>query len=216
MAIKSGASVDVKLLGIYLSPSWLSGLITLLTGIMILGGTVLLTHVGTSIQQSLLGLHDAYTQSSIGFSVDTISNKFAQNVALNNVLLFLMWGSVGLVVYSIVQGVANELKQADRLLRRLYDAPASRAGIIRNVISHIVIRLGALACWWALFRFTIYKLLPYAIGASHASALHLTNASGWWHSLLGAIALMLSVYVLTVLLRLVMLRPRLFSSEVIL
>lgn len=216
MAIKNAASADTKLLGIFLTPSWFSGLAAIVVGCVIMGGTIAFTHVGTTARQSILGLHDAYVGGSFGKSVAVVSNRLAQNTTLNNVLLFLMWGSVGLVVYSIVQGVANEFRQADQLLHELKSVSArSRQAIVREATVHALIRLIALACWWLLFRYTIYHLLPQTIAASHASALHLVDVHGWIRSLLAVVSLMLALHVLTVLLRLVIFRPRVFDSDII-
>jgi hypothetical protein len=59
----------------------------------------------------------------------------------------------------------------------------------------------------------LYKLMPYGIATAHAGALHLTNISDWLHSVLIGVACVAGVHVLTVLLRLVFLRPRFFSDE---
>jgi hypothetical protein len=216
MAIKTGASVDRKLLGVFLRPSWLSGLISLLVGVTVIVSTILLTRVGNTVQQSLLGLHNVYNASSVGRSVETVTNNFAQNSDLNNVLLFLMWGSVGLLVYSIVQGVAKELHDADRLLRELEEVPASRSSILHDLFLRAIIRLVSLACWWILLRFTIYELFPYTIAAAHISALNPANAGDWTQTLLAGLGCMLAMHGLTIFLRLTFLRARLFGGDIIL
>jgi hypothetical protein len=217
MAIKSGVSGDVKLFNAVLVPSWLSGMVVVLASVAIVGGTVLLAHVGYVAHQSLLGLQSLYADSSIGKSVLTVSDNLAQNTSLNNALLFLMWSSVGLVVYSVLQGLLHELKQAGGLLHEIEDAPPpSRGSVLRAATLRAVVRLGALAGWWLLFRFTIYTLLPQVIGAAHFSALHLTYIHGWLRSLLAVAVLIFVLHGLVVLLRLVMLRPRLVGSDIIL
>ncbi len=213
--MQSGAAVDAKLLGIFLRPSWLSGLVSVIVGVAVVSFTVLLTHVGTTVQQSLIGLHSVYNSSSVGHSVQTVTNNFAQNTVLNNILLFLMWGSIGLLVYSIVQGIASELREADRLLRELEQAPASRSSILHNLLIRGAIRLIALICWWLLFRFTFYKLIPHTIGMSHVSAIAPMDTGDWISTILAALGCMVSIHVLTFLLRLIFMRPRLLSSDVI-
>lgn len=215
MATNSGVSGDLKLLGVFLSPSWLSGLVAVVAGVSVIGGSIALTHLGGAAQQSLLGLHLAYRQSSVGASVQTIGNSFAGNTQINNVLLFLFWGMVGLVVYSIAQSAVSEFKNADELLHELASARAKRLGIMENVASRTLIRLGALVAWWLLSRFMVYKLVPYAIASAHLSALHLTSAADWWRTLLAGLACILGVHLLAVLLRLVTLRARLFDSEIV-
>jgi len=216
MAIKNAASADTKLLGIFLTPSWLSGLVSVVCGCLVIGGTIALMHVGTTTRQSILGLHDAYVSGSFGRSVGVVSDRLAQNTTLNNALLFLMWGSVGLVVYSVVQGFANEFKQADELVHELKGIPArSRQSILRAAIGRALIRLIAFVCWWLLVRYGVYHLLPQAITAAHGSALHLTDISDWARSVLAAGEIMLALHILTVLLRLTVFRPRIFDEDII-
>lgn len=212
MSIGSKSAGRSELLGVFLSPSWLSGLIAVLAGVLVVIGTVVLTHVSGTLQQGLLGLHLAYQQSS---GAQTVSNTFAQNTTLNNVLLFVLWGAVGLAVYSIVQNVVQELSSADELMHELEYARTNRRDILRAVALRAVIRLGALIAWWLLVRFMIFKLIPYDIASARLSALHLTSASDWTRSILGGTVCMLGVQGLAILLRLLVLRPRLFGNEII-
>jgi hypothetical protein len=211
MSIRSETAGSPKLLSVFLLPSWLSGLISALAGVLIIGGTVLLTHIGGTLQQGLLGLNLAYQQSS---GAQTVSNTLAQNTSLNNVLLFVLWGTVGLVVYSIVQNVVHEFSSADKLVHELHYVHADRHKILRAVILRAVIRLAALVAWWLLVRFMAYKLVPYDIAAARLSALHLANATDWVRCILGGAACMLGVHGLTILLRLLLLRPRVFGGEI--
>lgn len=211
MSIRSETAGNSKLLGVFLLPSWMSGLIAALAGILVIGGTVLLTHAGSTLHQGLLGLHLAYQQSS---GAQTVSNTFAQNNSLNNVLLFVLWGAVGLVIYSIVQNMVHEFSSADELVHELHYVHADRRKILRAVGLRATVRLGALLAWWLLVRFMVYKLVPYDIAAARLSALHLTNVSDWARSVLGGAVCMLGVHGLTILLRLLVLRPRLFGGEI--
>lgn len=210
----SDSSRDARLLVVFCMPSWLSALACGLFGAFIIIGTIVLSHVGTDVQQSLLGLHNVYSESSVGTNVHTIGNNFGRNQLLNNSLLFILWGSVGLVVYSIVQGALNELKQADKLLHELNYVHANRQTIVRNVALRAAIRLGALLTWWFVLRFLIYMLMPYAIATAHTSAANLTVPSDWAWSLLAGFALAVGLHVLVVLTRLVFLRPRLFGEQI--
>ncbi len=215
MTDSSQAPSDAKRLVAFLAPTWLSSLICICFGGIVIFGTVLLTHVGSDVQQSLIGLHSVYSQSSVGTSVQTIGNNFGDNTYLNNALLFLLWGSVGLVVYSIVQSGMKEFGQADKLLHELNYVHANRRDILRNVALRAAIRLGALCAWWIMLRFIIFTLVPYAIATAHICAMHLLGVSDWAHSLLAGAACALGAHVLIVLVRLVFLRPRLVGEEIL-
>jgi hypothetical protein len=198
-----------------LLPTWLSGLIAITVGVVVTSLAVLLTREGNTVQQSLLGLQHVYVQSSVGSSVQTVGDNFAKNKYLNNVLLFLLWGSAGLVIYSILQSILREFSRANELLRRLDYVNADRHGIIRSVATRTAIRLAAFVCWWLLVRLTIFRVIPYTIAAAHTSALSLADASAWLHTVEAAVGCMLCVHALTVLLRLSLLRVRLLGSDII-
>lgn len=207
-------SEDARLLEVFLLPSSMSALICGLFGGLTVFGTIVLTHVGSDVQQSLIGLHNVYLTSSIGANVHTVGNNFGQNAFLNNALLFILWGTIGLVVYSIVQGAMNELREADKLLRELNYVHANRDAIIKNVALRAAIRLGSLLTWWFVLRFIIYKLVPYAIASAHISAANLLGPFDWLRSLLAGFACALGLHVLIVLTRLIFLRPRLIGDSI--
>lgn len=213
MSIRIGTASDTRLFSAFLAPSWLSGLIVIVVGVFILGGTITLTHLGGAVQQSLLGLGQAYQQTSIGGSVHAVGTKISSNPILNNSLLFILWGTVGLVVYSIAQSAVNEIRNTNELFHELDYVHANRNGMVRDIVLRGVIRAGALIAWAVLARYTIYTFIPYAIAATHNTALRLTSMHDWERSLLTTLGCMLSVHFLAVLLRLAMMRTRLFGSS---
>ena len=216
MSIKSGIRSDARLLGHFLLPSWLSALVSIVVGVIIIGGTIALTHFGSVVQQSLLGLHSAYRHSSVGASTDTVAGRFTHNAALGNVLFFLSWGLVGLVVYSVAQGFVNELKNARDLSRELKYAQGNRQAIVKNVGVRAAIRVVALIILLLAIRLAVYRLVPYAVATAHTGALHLASVLDWLHSLAAGMVCLVGMHVLAVLMRLVFLRPRLLSGEIVL
>lgn len=207
------ASRDLRLYGLFLRPSWLSAFVAVLVGCGVIGGTILLTHVGGTVRQSLLGLHGAYDKTSFGNSVGALNARLTNSALLNNALLFLLWGSVGLVVYSIVQGGMAELKGANALLRQLKYVNSDRRGILIHAGGRAAVRIVAFGLWWVLLRLLIYKLFPYAIVAAHTTAFHFASPSDWERCVLAAAGCMVSIQGLAALARLSMLRPRLFGRE---
>lgn len=208
-----GALGDKKVLGALLLPSWLSGLIAVTCSILLIVGSIALTHLGNTVQQSVLGLQHVYIQSPIGTKTATVSDNFASNIYLNDVLLFLLWGSVGLMVYSIVQGILAEIKKANDLIHVLHYVHANRQKILRDAFERESVKVVAFVCWWLLFRYAIYTFAPYTIAAAHTLAIHPIEISAWLRSIYAAILCTLTLHVLTVLLRLALLRPRVFGIE---
>lgn len=214
MSIKVGALGDKRLFEDLLLPSWFSGFAAVTIGVLLVAGTIVLTVFGDTVQQSLLGLQHVYTQSSVGAKVSTISDNFASNTYLNNVLLFLLWGSVGLMVYSVVQGIVSELSRANSLVQELRFAQVDRRSILREALLRETVKVLAFVTWWVIFRYAIFKLTPFTIATAHTSATHLANVADWGYSLLAIVLCVLTVHVLTVLMRLSFLRARVFGTEI--
>ena len=214
MSIKVGALGDKRLYEDLLLPSWFSGFAAVSIGMLLVMGTIALTIFGNTVQQSLLGLQHVYTQSSVGAKVSTISDNFASNSYLNNILLFLLWGSVGLMVYSVVQGIVTELSRANGLVQELRFAQVDRHTILREALLRETVKVVAFAAWWIIFRYAIFKLTPFTIATAHTSATHLTNVADWGRSLLAIVLCILAVHILTVLMRLSFLRARVFGTEI--
>ena len=213
MASGDGVSNNKKLLKDLVLPSWLSGLTACTTTVAIIGLTVTLTHLGGTVQQSLLGLKNVYTQSPLGTTLQTVSANYATNTYLNNVLLFILWASVGLMVYSIVQAILTEFGNVHNFLREIRYINGGQH-ILRDTLVRLLIKVLAFASWWILFRYTIFNLAPYTIAAAHTSAVRPVDLIGWAHCLLAALLCILAVHGLTILLRLSVLRARVFGEDI--
>ena len=215
MALKNESAGTARLVGILLTPSWFSGLVAFLVGIIVIGGTVLLTRIGSATEQSVLGLHSIYRHSSLGINADDVGQHLGSNSIFNNAILFVLWGSVGLVVYSAVQGIINELNHTDDMLHEMHYVHANRQSILRDAIFRAVTRLAALAGWWILAWAMLHKILPYAIASAHLSAYNLSNIHEWLHTLIGFCLCLLGIHGLVILLRLIILRPRLTGNSIL-
>src|SRR5581483_5158345 len=215
MALRTEFSGTTKLIVRLVTPSWASGLFAMLIGITTVIGTILLTRLGNSTQQSLLGLHAVYSQSSLSINVNAVGQHLGSNSFFNNAVLFVLWGSVGLVVYSIVQGLVTEFKNTDDLLREMHYVHANRQTLVHDTTIRAITRLTALAAWWTLAWILLHKVFPYAIASAHLTAYHTVDTHNWLHTLLGFCYCLLSLHGLTVLSRLIVLRPRLTGNSIV-
>jgi hypothetical protein len=215
MALQSSSSGTFKLVGVLLTPSWTSGLFTVLISILIVGGTLLLSHIGSATQQTLLGLHAVYRSSTVGIDTNSVGQHLSSNSVFNNAVLFVLWGSVGLAVYTIVQGMANEFRNTSERLHELNFVHSNQPTIIRDIVLRGVIRLAALASWWILAWLMFHRVIPYTIAAAHLTAYKLGDVSSWLYTLLGFILCVLCIHCLVVLIRLIFLKPRLSGNSII-
>ena len=215
MALRSGTAGAFRLTGFLVTPSWASGIFTFLVSLCFVAGTILLAHFGSGAQQSLLGLHSVYSQSSVAASADTVGEHLSGNTLFNNGILFILWGSVGLMVYSVVQGVAKEFQNTDDLIHELHYVHVDRHKVLREVEIRSAIRFITLAVWWVLAWAILHKVIPYAIASAHVNAYHLRDVKAWLRTLLGFALCLISIHGLVVGVRLMALRPRLFGNSLI-
>jgi hypothetical protein len=215
MALKDGKQGTVKVVVVLLTPSWPSGLFAVLVGLLASGGTIALARLGSATEQSLIGLHSVYRQSSLGASSGIVGQHLSSNTLFNNAVLFVLWGSVGLVVYSIVQGLANEFRNTDDLLHEMKFVHADRSRLVYDTTLRALTRFGALAAWWIVAWTMLHKIFPYTITTAHFSAHNPSDIGRWLQTLLGFAACVLGIHVLTILLRLILLRPRLRSNSIL-
>jgi hypothetical protein len=194
------------------TPSLLSGCIAVFVGIVVFVGPIILTQFGGRLQQSLLGVR-SYDKSTLGSSSGIISTHFLANGFVGNAIFFLLWGFVGLVVYFIAESVVRELLGAHDLVKEFNYVHIDRGSLGRSVAERSLVRIGTVVAWGFLLRTLCYTLIPYAIAAAHISALKVYSASDWARSIGLAVSCVLAVHILAVLLRLMLLRPRLFTNE---
>lgn len=214
-ASNAGDTIDRRLLIILLLPSYLSSSSALLFMLSLIAFPFLSLRVGSLTRQDLSTLHTIYHQSHFGSAADLIGQHLSQNMIINNVLLFLMWGSVGLVVYLIVQGILNTLKDADNMVNELGYVNADKRQMVTAAIGRAIIRLIALAAWWIVFRLVLFNLAPLAWDTAKIASATTNSINGWSQSIIYAITCALALHCLTVLMRLALLRPRLFSNIIV-
>lgn len=214
MSIQTGALGDKRLFRDLVLPSWLSGLLAVSVSMALIGLTIVLTHFSDTVKQSLLGLQQVSTQSSVGAKAIMVSDNFASNAALNNVLIFLLWGSIGLMVFSIVQVILTEVRRANNVVQELNYINADRHSILREALTRETIKVIAFVLFWLLLRYAIYTTAPYTIAVAHTLAIHPSTVATWWRIIYAALLCILSLHILTVLLRLTFLRPRIFGADI--
>lgn len=215
MALRNSTAGTLRLVGFLVTPSWSSSILTLVISLCVVAGTILLTHYGSGAQQSLLGLHSVYSKSSVGTGTNIVGQHLSSNALFNNAVLFVLWGSVGLMVYSVVQGIAKEFKNTGDLLHELNYVHVDRHKVLGDAATRAMVRFAALAVWWLLGWTILHKIFPYAIATAHVTAYHLSDVSSWLHTLLGFGLCVVSMHGLIVCLRLMILRPRLTGNSII-
>src|SRR4051812_31149283 len=97
----SGMNKNRPQLGQVLSPSWLSGLMSVVIGLAVVIGTVGLAHYNGSNFQLLRDQSQASQTRPIIDDYEELDTSFSANQLLSDIPLLAFWGGIGLVAYSL-------------------------------------------------------------------------------------------------------------------
>jgi hypothetical protein len=208
----NNSNLDRQLFGILLSPSWLSGFVSAFISI----GVVVVTMVSASYSASdtrlqFMKFHLERSQASsgaIGHALD--SNKF-----IGNLPLLLFWCLMGFVVYMFAINVVGAIHQAAELNDELaHFTHLNRRQIIGQAIEKLLIRLIVLAVWIPYIIVFFHHIVPFSVASALAALPILYTPTGIYYVVLAVVVLFAALQIHVILLRLLALRPRLFSNAV--
>jgi len=196
-----------------LLPSWLSGLVAGVVSLAAVAGTIIVTNYEVSgLRQEIFEAQNSGTAVQ-GFDYQAITNHLAQNQLISNLPLFLFWAALGVVVYLLATGLWSGLANAEELREELDYVNAPRQWILRTILIHLTVRLMVLVLWVIYLQIFLRILLPYALAAAHVAATSLLSFSGIGYALLALVAGLLAIHVHVVLLRLLLLKVRVFGAQ---
>ena len=205
-------SDSLRLFFSLLAPSLLSGAIATLIGLLLFIGPFLLIHFGNAAQEGFLGLHIAYQQSSLTNVAHGVSTQFLGNPHVGQAVFLGFWGAVGLVVYLLAASLVRRSEDFFSLVHQMDYVNVVRHQYVQYHVIRAIVRIVAVVGWCLLLPNFIYKFIPYSLAAAQVSAEHGTLHT-WLTSLLFCLGSVLTLHILTVLLRLMVLRPRLFGQS---
>jgi len=203
---------DRRLVTLLLTPSWISGLIAVVAGLVVSIGVIVSFEAHNSLlQQHLLSWQQAAPQPVLTTPAQTLPESDHPSIKSTWPLL-IVWGLVGLVVYVIASSLARSAAQADDLRKSLDYVNAHPRAVLAATAEHIVWRILTIII---LISFTLaiwHLAVPYSITAAHASVANVLSLDGALYALLSFALIAFSLHVETVLLRLTLGRARVFSS----
>jgi hypothetical protein len=135
------------------------------------------------------------------------------NPILNKILFFVFWMVIGLVVYVILSGVGAGVSSAEQAVEeaRFVHAQKLRLGseLGLKVVLHLI-GLGLLVIY-SIFLFKI--LLPFGILCARIVSGDLRQPVNWLYAILGLIVLCGTFYLGMILVRFLLLKPRIFGGQ---
>jgi hypothetical protein len=206
----STSNFDAELFGILLLPSWLSGTIAIVLSLIFSVGTILLSIYQTS---SIRVDYLQYQAAELSNSYQQINNRLAENSFISNLPLLVFWSIVGLVVYLFAANLFAAIHNTAELHSQLRDyVNVDRKKLILSAFTHLGIRLLVLAVWTIYIFFFFHHVIPYCTAAAIAGSGHLGFVQNCLYEILAVILMVAAIHLHTIMLRLLLLKPRLFSG----
>ena len=201
-------------LSLALSPSWLSGLIAVITGLVVAGGMVLIFTASSSQIQEQLIVWQHPTSTHKLTTPDQVLKENDKQTLQGSWPLLIFWSILGLVVYAVATTIIKSIGNAEAFRESLGYVHAKKLSMLAGAALSITFRLVVIGLW-ALFAVMFFKrVIPYSITAAHASAADVASVYGITYALLSFLAISLSLHLHTVLMRLSLGKARLFNSVV--
>lgn len=203
--------IDRKLFLLLLTPSWLSGFVAVTLTLCVSVGSMLLLHFGNIAHQGLFA-SVLYTKRSIPLSAHTVSQRILNNPTVGNMVFLLFWATVGCIVSITAAGFAKELNRIISLEKTLGYVHVDRKAFIRDAVVRLLVRIVATVCLWILLHLLVYTFMPYLIAVAHTVTTHPASITAWLDNVYAVLGCILAIHVLTIDMRLLLLRPRLTAS----
>lgn len=204
------AKQNQKIIGQLLTPSFFSGVIAVLVGIVVTGGVLIAFASNTSsIEQQLIGWQPHNTPSSLTTPDQTLVENDKPTLKGSWPLL-VVWSLVGLVVYAIAMSIARSLSDAKELTEELEYVNAKPALELEVAVEHFLARAVSGVVVICLLVVLVRQVIPYSITAAHAAAADIASGSGAEYALLSFAIIVVTLHVITIFTRLAVGKVRVF------
>lgn len=144
--------------------------------------------------------------------VAVFNDTVLANPTLNKLLFFVFWMVIGLMVYVLVSGVGSSFLMAEHAIEESQFVHAKKWQIKTELGLKVTLVLIAFGLG-VLYLVVLYNfLLPFGVLSARIVAGNITDPTSWLYGALGFTVLLGSFYFGMVLLRLLLLRPRIFGG----
>lgn len=204
----------LQLTALFCGPTFLSSVVTGATALILLtvANFSYLLRSGL-IYDAIFGKGTPYDLiESSRTAAAAINQTVLGNSLLNKLLFFGFWIMIGLLVYALLSTVGQTIAETEQELKSLRYIHARRAQIEQDILLRLALRFtGLLAAFiygWIFIRF----ILPFCIFASRVGLGNLSQPSGWFYLVLSPVVLLVALHIIVIILRLIVLRPRLYGG----
>ncbi len=209
----NNSNLDARLFGILLSPSLLSAFISIVLSVGLVVFSIVSSHYQGSSTRLLFMKFNADQALQSHNSAQAIGRTLDSNKLISNLPLLLFWCLVGFVVYMFAINIFGVVQRVAELGDELNNfTNMNRGQIIRESLEKLGIRLVVIVVWIPYILLFFHHIVPYVIELALVASSNLASVTGVGYVVLATVVLAISLHVHTVLLRLLVLRPRLFSN----
>ena len=203
-------NINKQLFTLLFIPSWLSLVVCLLLSILISVGSMIID----SYKSSTFKVDFTTYASTSHFTFHISNSKFFSNPIISNLPLIAFWTVVGFIVYLFAINVFRAIGSTAELKDELNYVNANQHDLLWSAAEQLIVHVLVLVVGIVYLLIFVHEILPYAINLALVG-------SGEAGILLRAIYVILSIFILAVamhvivvLVRLFLLRPRIFSKAV--
>lgn len=204
----------IRFVGVLLTPSWASAVACIITSIVVLTISSLAYNARTGFLYSVLFGPDSSADliQSGRDTIDTLVQATFGNSILNKLIFFAFWCLIGLVIYFVLSGIGRTGAAISETAHRFHYFNARRKQFEEELGLRLIVGAIAVLVGFLYLTFFFRTLLPFSILSARIGISSLNDAGGWLYLLAGFATLSISLHFIIVLLRLLLLRPRLTSG----
>ncbi len=196
-----------------LTPSWLSGLISITAGLIVTAGFIFIFAFNNgTVRQQLISYQNT-PSSQPALTLPGSAPPGNNNNSLQNTWpLIAFWGMIGFVAYFVVEFIVKIIRDAQEFTEELNYVHAKRNVILKTTAEYLLFRVAAAAIWLIFIDVFFKRIIPYSILAANASASDFVSVGGILDALLSFLMIAVSLHVNAIFLRLTLRKPRIFTS----
>ncbi len=194
-----------------ISPSWLSIVVSVVAGLIVsVGVLIVFSFHHSQVQQQLLIFQNTKAQTAVTLPGQASGPK---NSLQNTWPLLIFWSLLGLAVYFVIEELIRLLQNFAQLRRELDYMPAQRNKLLKSTLESVAVRLAAVLLWILYAELFFKRIIPYSITAANASAADFFSLAGIASIISSFLLITIGVHIHVIFARITFQRTRLFSRE---
>lgn len=199
-----------------IKPSTASIATSLILTVILVAAGLWYTDLHTGVLFNALTFGSSVSPANISASQTSLTDfntRVFGNPLLNQILFYAMWLLIGCLVYVLVTAIIALGSESVETVEKMHYVNAKGSQVKRVFLSRLGTRIVAIALEIAYCILFVKLLVPYGVYAVHVGVSQTQILPALAYIGLGTFVLLVSFHIHVVLLRLIVLRTRLFESS---